>query len=127
MAKKFTVNLSDDLYEAMELLRQRRKYRPGSEYLAALIRYDGQTQREHSLTTEWAALSPTERDMLDANILALVKSGKGQRGSWLEATIVDIVKAELSRGNVPEKRQVAAELAKRIAQTNEASKDGKNP
>lgn len=116
MAKKFSVYLSDDLHEAMEILRKRRKYRGHSEYLAALIRYDGQTQKEHHLTTEWAALSPAERDMLDASILKLVQSGEGKRGSWLEAAIVDIVRQQLAAGNVPDKKQVAAELAKRLGE-----------
>lgn len=118
MAKRFTVTLSDDLYEAMLILRKRRKYRGKSEYLTALIRYDGQAQKEHLLTSEWAALSPPERDQLDAAILRQVKSGKGVLGSWLEATISDIVRAHVAAGRTPNVKQVALEVAQRIGECN---------
>lgn len=114
MAKRITVTLSDDLAAAAELLRKRRKYRTASEYVAALIRYDGQTQREHHLTGEWAALSPYERDRLDAAILKQVESGKGARGSWLEATIEEIILMHLKKGQPPTTREVASELGSRL-------------
>lgn len=115
MAKRVTITLSDDLYSAAEHLRQRRRYRTFSEYFQGLVRYDGQSQREHHLTAEWAALSPYERDRLDSAILRQVMSGNGLLGSWLEAKIAEIVKANLAEGKTPEKRDVAAQLAQRIA------------
>jgi Arc/MetJ-type ribon-helix-helix transcriptional regulator len=115
MAKRFTITVSDDLYQAAELLRKSRKYRSLSEYVAALIRYDGQSQREHHLTAEWAAFTGWERDRLDAAILKQVQSGKGIRGSWLEARIAEIVKKHLAAGKTPSKKEVAEELAREIS------------
>lgn len=114
MAKRVTITLSDDLHEAAELLRKARKYRTTTEYVQGLIRYDGQSQREHHLTAEWAALSGYERDRLDAAILRQVQSGKGVRGSWLEARIEEIVKRHLAAGETPMTKQVAAELAQEL-------------
>ena len=115
MPKRITITLSDDLFTASEHLRKRRRYRTASEYIQALIRYDGQTQREHHLTAEWAALSPYERDALDAAILRQVNSGEGVRGSWLEARINAIVQERLEAGRTPETREVATELAQDLA------------
>jgi Arc/MetJ-type ribon-helix-helix transcriptional regulator len=114
MAKRFTVTLSDDLHEAAEMLRKARKYRSLSEYVAALVRYDGQSQREHHLTAEWAALDGYERDRLDNAILRQVKSGEGLRGSWLEARIAEIVKKHLAEGKTPSTKEVATELAREV-------------
>ena len=116
MPKRITITLSDDLFEAADLLRKRRRYRSASEYVQGLIRYDGQAQKDHHLTAEWAAFSPYERDALDAAILRQVKSGKGVRGSWLEARIEEIVKAHPAAGKTPATRDVAAELAKGIGE-----------
>ncbi len=115
MPKRPTITLSDDLYAAAELLRKRRKYRTLTEYIAGLIRYDGQSQKEHHLTAEWAALSGYERDRLDTAILRQVESGQGLHGSWLENTIEDIVKKHLAAGETPGTKEVAAELAKQIS------------
>ena len=115
MPKRFSITLSDDLYEAVKILMKRRKYRTLTEYLAALARYDGQSQREHHLTAEWAAMEGHERDALDARILALVQSGKGVTGSWLEARIATIIKEHLAHDHVPTKKEVATQLARDIA------------
>jgi len=115
MPKRITITLSDALHTASDLLRKRRKYRTLSEYFAALARYDGQSQREHHLTAEWAALSGYERDALDAAILRQVESGQGLRGSWLESRIEEIVKRHLAAGHTPATKEVAAELAEEIA------------
>jgi Arc/MetJ-type ribon-helix-helix transcriptional regulator len=115
MAKRVTVTLSEDLQQAAELLRKRRKYRTFTEYVQALIRYDGQTQREHQLTGEWAALTGYERDRLDNAILRQVESGKGARGSWIEATIEEIVLRHMKAGQPPNAKEVAAELAAKLA------------
>lgn len=117
MPKRITVTLSDDLHEASELLRRKNRYRTLSEYIQNLVRYDAQSQREHLLTAEWAALSPAERDMLDARLLALVKSGKGVRGSWLEARIEAIVTRIFDeRGANMTKAQIVEMLAREIIQ-----------
>lgn len=115
MPKRITITLSDDLFAASENLRKRRRYRTASEYIQALIRYDGQTQREHHLTAEWAALSPHERDLLDAAILRQVNSGEGVRGSWLEARINAIVQERLEAGRTPATQEVAAALAQDLS------------
>lgn len=115
MPKRSTVTLTDDLAEAAEILRLRRRYRSFSEYVNGLIRYDGQSQKEHHLTADWAALDGYERDRLDAAILEQVKSGKGVLGSWLEAKIHEIVKRHIEAGTVPTKKQVASELAHKIS------------
>lgn len=86
-----TIGFSPDLLEVAEVLRKRRKYRKLSEYIQGLARYDAQTQRDHTFSADWAALSPKERDMLDANLLKQVLAGEGKRGSWLEARIYDII------------------------------------
>jgi hypothetical protein len=111
MPRRTTITLSDCLYEAAELLRKRRKYRTLGEYFAALTRYDGQSQRDHLLTADWAALTGYERDRLDAAILLLVQSGKGIKGSWLEARIEDSVKRHLAAGHIPTVGEVASDLA----------------
>lgn len=117
MPKRFSVTLSDDLYEAAEILRKRNKYRGLSEYFQGLTRYDGQSQREHFLTSEWAALSGEERDLLDKGILERVKKGEGVRGSWLIHRIEAIVEAYLLKhGKAPDPKEVAGRLARDIAQ-----------
>jgi metal-responsive CopG/Arc/MetJ family transcriptional regulator len=116
MPKRITITLSDDLHAAANLLRKRRKYRTLSEYFAALARYDGQSQRDHHLTAEWAAMSGHERDRLDAAILRQVETGKGVRGSWLEARIDECVKRHLAAGQTPTTTEVAVELAQKIAE-----------
>lgn len=114
MAKRIPATVSDDLYEAAEILRKRRRYRNKSEYVQGLIRYDAQTQRDHHLTAEWAALSPHERDRMDAALLRQVQSGEGIKGSWLEHRIEDIVKRHMEKGEAPTVKQVAGELAQTI-------------
>lgn len=110
----FTVRLSESLFEAAEILRKRagRHYRSKSEYVQNLIRYDAQTQRDHLLTAEWAALSGYERDALDAALLRQVQSGEGIRGSWLEARIEEIVTRLLAEQRNPSVQAVAGELAR---------------
>jgi Arc/MetJ-type ribon-helix-helix transcriptional regulator len=120
MPKRFMVNVSEDLYAAADLLRKRRRYRSLSEYVVGLIRYDGQSQRDHLLTGEWAALTGAERDALDLAILRQVESGKGVRGSWLEARIEAIVKAHLAEhGAAPTTQAVASALAQSIPKREE--------
>jgi len=115
MPKRITISLSDELAAAVELLRKRRRYRTASEYFVALARYDGQTQRDHHLTAEWAALSGYERDRLDAAILRQVETGAGLKGSWLEHRIEEIVRRHLAAGHTPAAREVATDLARELS------------
>jgi Arc/MetJ-type ribon-helix-helix transcriptional regulator len=125
MAHRFTISMSDDLFEAAELLRKRRKYRTQSEYIAGLVRYDGQSQRDHLLTAEWAALSGYERDALDAAILQQVKTEKGVRGSWLEHRIEEIVKRYYEAGKEPPTiKEVATHLAHELTKENTGAEAG---
>jgi hypothetical protein len=123
MSKRIHPTFSDDLYEAAELLRERRMYRNVSEYLAGLVRYDAISQREHLLTAEWAALGGHERDLLDAGLLEKVKSGETVRGSWLKAQIHDIVKEIYGRD--PEKPPTIPEVAKELGRKLSAECRGK--
>lgn len=119
MAHRFTITISDDLFEAAELLRKRRHYRTQSEYIQGLVRYDGQSQRDHLLTAEWAALTGIERDKLDEAILKQVKTEKGVRGSWLECQIDKIVRSYYEAGKpAPTTKQVAKELGRKIIEEN---------
>lgn len=93
MAKKIGISLSDDLYAAGEILRERRHYRTWSEYVASFVRHDATVQAPtHSLTEPIAAMRPELRDEMDAKLLDLVKSGKGERGSWLKKKIYDAIR-----------------------------------
>lgn len=73
--KRVTVNLSDDLHEAAEILRRRGNYRSMSEMFVALLRWQAQTQRVHGLAAHWATLTGHERDRVDAELSSKVKSG----------------------------------------------------
>jgi hypothetical protein len=115
MPKRVTITLSDDLFEAAELLRKKHKlYRTISEFVQGFIRYDGLTQKEHHITAGWASLTGYERDRLDAGILARIKSGEAVHGSWLENRIEAIVKRHTESGRTPTAKEVAAELAAEI-------------
>ncbi|MES2468772.1 MAG: hypothetical protein V4675_15820, partial [Verrucomicrobiota bacterium] len=46
----------------------------------------------HTLTAEWAALDPDERDQIDAGLRELVDKGESAKGSWLNARIYDAIK-----------------------------------
>lgn len=100
----------------MELLSENRRYRNLTEFVTALIRFDAQTLREHVMTEEWAALSPVERDRLDAGLLERVKQWKPARGSWLMAKlqiIIEIICDFNSVGHKPTPEEVAKELARK--------------
>lgn len=112
MAKKFLVTMSDELFRAMELRRKKLKvYRSPSELVNGLVRYDCEVQKEHYVSGNYASLSPSERDHLDAAILEQVESGKGIRGSWLEKRIKEAVaKVSQETGREPTKEEVLQEL-----------------
>jgi hypothetical protein len=112
-----SITFSDALFAAAKILSKRRKYRGIPEYLNALVRYDGQTQRDHVLTDEWAAMDAAERDRLDEAILRQVKTGKGVRGSWLEARMEAIIRKIMAeRTEPPTVKEVTHELARAIAE-----------
>lgn len=116
MSARRYLTLTNALDEAAEILLRRRHYRDFPEYVRSMIRYDGQTQMDHHLTAEWAAMTGEEQDRLDEGILAMVKAGKKVRGSWLLSRleiITDIVWAFVESGQKPSPELVAKELAKR--------------
>jgi predicted TIM-barrel enzyme len=117
MAKKVAATLSDDLYEAGNLLRRARGYRNWSEYLASFVRHDCMVQTtEHGLTEPIAAMEAKERDEMDAKLLEMVKSGKGERGSWLRKVIYDTIKELMveNGGYEPMVRDVEKRLSSAI-------------
>ncbi len=117
MAHRFTVNISDELYEAMQILKKRNRYRSDSEIVCALIRYDAQCQKEHYLTIAWAAMTPAERDLLDKALLKQVKSGAGIRSSWIDSKIKEAAKNHIkSHGTEPTTHDIGAQLAKDIVE-----------
>lgn len=91
MARRITITLSDELAELAEIRRKNCHYRTLPEYFIGLVRYDGITQKEHLLSEEWAALTPVERDTLDASLLDKVKAGVGEGGSLLKKLAYDAV------------------------------------
>lgn len=109
------LTLSEPLAKAAKRRRKDLKYRTDSEYIAGLVRYDCQTQKEHHISQEFAALDGWERDRLDAAILRQVESGVGIHGSWIEARIDASVKKHLDAGHVPTPKQVASDIARDIA------------
>ena len=115
MARR-SISWSPWIDDAAELLRKKkgRTYRTLSEYIAALVRYDGMSQREHSLTAEWAALTGYESDRLDQGILALVQEGQGTKGSWLTHEIERIIERMLATNTVPTPEAVKTELARAV-------------
>lgn len=113
MSKKFLVTLSNELGETAEILKKRNRYRTLSEYVNGLIRYDAMVQRPHRLSKEHATMTLSERDMLDADLLKQVKTGKGLRGSMFEARVEEAVrKLTEETGMIPTKDEVAEWLAK---------------
>jgi hypothetical protein len=73
-------------------IMRRERYRSLSELVASFLRHWALSQMPQSLTGEWAALPPDERDAIDARLLELVRSGVGEKGSWLNARIYDAIK-----------------------------------
>jgi Arc/MetJ-type ribon-helix-helix transcriptional regulator len=90
--KRITINLSDELAEILKEIQRRERYRSPSEAIQSSIRHWALSQQPHSLTGPWASLPGEERDRIDQELAALVKSGKGQKGSWLKARIYDCIK-----------------------------------
>jgi hypothetical protein len=113
MGKKVQATLSDELFEAGEILRERRGYRNWSEYLASFVRHDAMVQpSEHKITEPIAIMKAAERDELDGKLLEMVKSEKGERGSWMKKCIYDTIKELMaeSGGCEPRIHEVEARL-----------------
>lgn len=87
-----TIQLSDDLLAVAKTCMKRERYRSLSELFASFLRHWSLTQLPHTLTGEWAALPPEERDQIDARLADLVQSGKAEKGSWLNARIYETIK-----------------------------------
>lgn len=90
--KRLTINLPDDLAEILTEVQRREGYRSPSECVISFIQHWALSQQPHTLTARWAALPGPERDQLNSELLALVKSGKGQKGSLLKRWIYDAIK-----------------------------------
>ena len=117
MAVRKNLTFSPFLLKAMELLRIRHKYRTLSEYVQGLVRYDAQTQRDHTFSTEWASLNPREQSLLDAALLDLVKSGEGLNGKVIGAYMREFVQKAFAAGKPePTVEQVAVALGRTIGE-----------
>jgi hypothetical protein len=115
MSKQINITVSDDLYEAIEILRKRNRYRSKREYLEGMARFDAMIQKEHVLSLDYASLDGWERDRLDSNLLALVKSGKGKKGEWFENQIRKAVESLAHEGVQPTREAVAKQIVKDTA------------
>jgi len=90
--ERLTIQLSADLRTVLEHIQRRERYRSPSEVVQSFLRHWAISQQQHAVTGEWAALTPPQRDELDAGCRQLVESGKGQKGSWLKARIYECIK-----------------------------------
>ena len=124
MSKRVYATLSDDLHEAAEILRFRRRYRDLAEVIRNFFRYDCLIQRDHHLTNDWAAMSAAEQDAFDAGLLRKVKEEKAAPSSWLEKLIDDRIKLAIEGGRIPTTKEIAAEVAREVV--NKVSKDRKS-
>jgi hypothetical protein len=110
-----TIQLSDDLLAIAKACMKRERYRSLSELFASFIRHWALTQLPHTLTGEWAALPPEERDTIDSRLAALVESGQAEKGSWLNARIYDAIKTTHGpEAASPTVKQIAAKLPETI-------------
>jgi Arc/MetJ-type ribon-helix-helix transcriptional regulator len=90
--ERLTIQLSEDLRFVLDEIQRRERYRSPSEVVQSFLRHWSTSQQNHHVTGEWAALTPAQRDEIDAGCRKLVESGKGQKGSWLKALIYDCIK-----------------------------------
>jgi hypothetical protein len=89
--RKNLILTDDQLWLAEEFCR-RERYRSLSELFVSLLRHQAITQQAHVLTGEWAALSPQERDEIDAGLRQIVEAGTPAKGSALKVAIYDAIK-----------------------------------
>ena len=63
-----------------------------SEVFQSFLRHWAVSQQAHATTGEWAALTPEQRDELDAGLRQLVVGGHTGKGSWLKVQIYAAIK-----------------------------------
>jgi hypothetical protein len=106
-----TIQISAELREVAAEIMRRERYRSMSELMASFLRHWALSQMPHTLTGEWAALPPEDRDAIDERLLQLVRSGAGEKGSWLNARIYDAIKeVHGPEAASPTVKQVAAKM-----------------
>lgn len=119
-----TINIPDALAEIMAEIKRRERYRSDSELVASFVRHWALSQQEHAITGGIASLPGMERDEIDEGLLALVKSGKGKKGSWLKAQIYAAIKEICGQdAQYPTVDQVLGMIPARVAAA--AKKEGK--
>ncbi len=87
-----SINLTEDQAEMLDIIMRREGYRSPTEVFQSMLRHNCLSQQPHTITGKWASLPPFERDELDRNLLAMLKAGKGEKGSWLKKVIYDAIK-----------------------------------
>ena len=87
-----TIQVNEDLQAIAKECMKANGYRSQSELYASFLRHWALVQQPHTLTAEWAALTPEERDTIDAGLRELVEKGESVKGSWLNARIYDAIK-----------------------------------
>lgn len=90
--KRLSIQINDDLDSIAKACMKANGYRSQSELYASFLRHWALAQQPHTLTAEWAALDPDERDQIDAGLRELVDKGESAKGSWLNARIYDAIK-----------------------------------
>lgn len=90
--KRVTANLGEDMAELLSILCEREGYRSPTEAFESFLAHWALSQQPHLLTGKWAAFRGFQRDKLGRELLALVKSNKNKKGSWLKARIYDAIK-----------------------------------
>ena len=113
--ERLTIQLSEDLRFVLDEIQRRERYRSPSEVVQSFLRHWAISQQQHAVTGEWAALTPPQRDELDAGCRKLVESGNGQKGSWLKARIYEAIKELLgAEAKSPTVDQVLVKLPETV-------------
>lgn len=94
-AQARTIKLSPDLDEAADILAQQHGYGSRNALVKGLLRYACLCEGKHDTTLPWSKLSTAEQDKVDANCLAVLKSGQFKHGQLLRH-IVDDMQSGLS-------------------------------
>lgn len=92
MKRRPTLNLSEDQLDMTMILMQRERYRSVTEVFVSFLRHWALSQQPHLMTGAWAALDAFQRDEIDRQLLAMLRAGKGKKGSWLKHLIEDTIK-----------------------------------
>jgi hypothetical protein len=72
-----TFRLSHALADALELRAKELGYGSATALVEALARYDCLCRSRHGVTKQWAQLTPTDQDDLDARLLSRVLKQQG--------------------------------------------------